>query len=59
MPEWRVLTTDNGGVIYHNDKTGEETLESPYLAKLNKYKNCDLSIWYVFLILMLFAFLFF
>lgn len=44
-PEWRVLTTDDGHVIYHNDKTGEETKESPYLAQLNKYKNCDLTIW--------------
>ena len=45
-PEWRVLTTENGGLLYHNDKTGEETLESPYLAQLNKYKNCDLAIWW-------------
>lgn len=49
-PEWRVLTTDDGHVIYHNDKTGEETKESPYLAQLNKYKNCDLTIWYLLLI---------
>lgn len=48
-PEWRVLTTEDGHVIYHNDKTGEETKESPYLAQLNKYKNCDLTIWYYIL----------
>lgn len=40
-PEWRVLTTEDGHVIYHNDITGEETRESPYLAQLNKYRNCD------------------
>ena len=44
-PEWRVLTTEEGRLLYHNDKTGEETYESPYLAQLNKYKNCDLAIW--------------
>ena len=44
-PKWRVLTTEDGRLLYHNDKTGEETYESPYLARLNKYKNCDLAIW--------------
>ena len=38
-------TTEDGRLLYHNDKTGEETYESPYLARLNKYKNCDLAIW--------------
>ncbi len=44
-PEWRVLLADDGSIVYHNDKTGEETKESPYLSILNKYKDCDVSIW--------------
>ena len=44
-PEWRVLVQDDGHVIYHNDITGEETKESPYLAQLNKFRNCDTAIW--------------
>lgn len=44
-PEWRVILAEDGSIVYHNDKTGEESKESPYLSKLNKYKDCDVKIW--------------
>lgn len=44
-PEWRVILAEDGSIVYHNDKTGEKSKESPYLSKLNKYKDCDVKIW--------------
>ena len=44
-PEWRVILAEDGSIVYHNDKTGEESKESPYLSKLHKYKDCDVKIW--------------